>query len=110
MILTANRLGGQGSMQMGLAWASDMDKGQLSHETATPVSRKIRVASFSAIVRTRGASEAQLYTWTVRVRLVCGGLAKSGPVSKEPPRSDAIKYFKKHGEPLAVVMDSQDGN
>jgi len=97
-------------MQIGLAWASDMDKGQFSHETAMPVSRKIRVASSSAIARTCGATDAQLYTWTVRVRLVCGGLAKSGPVINEAPRSGAIKDVKKRTETPAVVMNSQDGN
>jgi len=43
LILTANRLGGHGSMHIGLASASEIKREQLSHETATPVSRKTRV-------------------------------------------------------------------
>jgi hypothetical protein len=97
-------------MHIGLASASEIESGQLSHETATPVSRKIRVVSSSAAVKICGATEAQLYTCTVMPRPVCGGLAKSGPVNKEAPRSIAIKHVKKRREPLAVVMNSQDGN
>ena len=96
-------------MQIGLALASDMDKGQLSHEAAMPTSRKIRVASSSAVIKICGATEAQLYTCTVMPGPVCGGRATAGPVNKAAPRSGAIKHFKKRREPLPVVMNSQDG-
>src|SRR6266436_659432 len=77
LILTANRLGGHGSMQIGLASASEIERGQLSPETATPVWRKIRIVSSSAAVRICGATEAQLYTCTVRSRLICAERART---------------------------------
>jgi hypothetical protein len=104
LILTANRLGGHGSMHIGLSAASEIERGQWSHETAMPDSRKIRVASASAAIRIGGATEAQLYTCTVMPRPVSGGRATAGPVNKKAPRSGAIKQFKKRREPQAVVI------
>ena len=97
-------------MQIGLAFASGIERGQLSHETATPASRKTLAASSSAAIKILGATEAQLYTCNVMPGLVCGERAESGQVSKAGASSTPIRRFQKRGEPLAVVMNSQDGN